>query len=100
MPFRWAPARRRCPRRAAPSPTRRAARPRRAQQVSLSLGVTGPTSRGIVACARNRGTASFLTMKKPTSEELVRRVAALEASVDQMLGALKADLAALRADLL
>jgi hypothetical protein len=38
-------------------------------------------------------------MSKPTVAELVRSVVALEASVDQMLGALKADLAALRADL-
>ena len=38
-------------------------------------------------------------MKKLTADELIRRVEALEAAVDQMLGALKADLAGLRAEL-
>ena len=38
-------------------------------------------------------------MKKPTPDELVKRVESLEAALDTMLGALKADMAALRADL-
>src|SRR4029079_10790106 len=40
-----------------------------------------------------------VAMKKPTSDELVRRVEALEGAVEQMFGALKADLEALRLDL-